>query len=323
MFTNKKALVIGGTGLIGIKVVDELVKMRATVFSVSIDSLRPNPNAHYVQGNLANYRNCLDIIDGYDFVFHCAGVKGSAKMTKEMPASMFVTPLQMNTNILEACRVNKVGQVVFVSSIGAYPDVGILRENVTHGEPMDAAPGWVKLMAELQIKYYVEQYDLKNFSVVRPCAVYGEGDNFDPATAMFIPALMAKIARDDNPVEVWGDGSEIREVAYSGDIATGIIQAVVISTKGQFVNLGTGKGYSIKEIVDTMHGIVEFKHEYMPSKATGQKLRIMDISLAKKLLGYSPKVTLAEGLKRTWDWFIAHKDEYKRRYNQFEKDNEK
>ena len=84
---------------------------------------------------------------------------------------------------------------------------------------MDMFPGWAKRMAELQIKAYAKQYGLNTYSIVRPCNVYGPGDNFDPKNAMVIPTLMQRIFNKENPVVVWGDGSAIRDFAYSSDVA--------------------------------------------------------------------------------------------------------
>ena len=84
---------------------------------------------------------------------------------------------------------------------------------------MDMFPGWAKRMAELQIKAYAKQYGLNNYSIVRPCNVYGPGDNFDPKNAMVIPTLMQRIFNKEDPVIVWGDGSAIRDFAYSSDVA--------------------------------------------------------------------------------------------------------
>ena len=87
------------------------------------------------------------------------------------------------------------------------------------GAPMDMYPGWAKRMAELQIKAYNEEYGI-NWSVVRPCNVYGPGDNFDPRNAMVIPSLMMRIKNGENPLKVWGD-STIRDFAYANDITKG------------------------------------------------------------------------------------------------------
>lgn len=317
-FVGKRCLVTGGTGMIGRQVVDLLCGADAKVFSVSLDSLQPNSKAGYLLGDLTDFSYCRKMTKDMNYVFHLAGIKGSAKVTIEKPASFFVPLLMMNTNILEACRVTKVEKVVYTSSIGAYPSAEIFRENEGYiGDPMDMFPGWAKRMGEIQIQTYRIQYGLDNFACVRPCNVYGPGDNFDPNNAMVIPSLMAKIARGDNPVVIWGDGSAIRDFAYSKDIAEGIILALHYGTNSNFVNLGSGVGYSIKELVENLLCLVDFNYEFDPTKPSGYPKRVMDISLARELIHYNPTTILLDGLKKTWDWFVENRNEYLKRKSYF------
>lgn len=238
-FAGKNALVTGGTGLIGRQVVDILAGAGAKVRIVSLDKVNVNPKAEHVYGDLTDFGFCKELTRGMDFVFHVAGVKGSIEVTKTKPASFFVPLLMFNTNVLEACRLNGVKKILYTSSVGAYPDAEVFRETENADlPPMDMFPGWAKRMGELQIKAYKIQYGLLNFAIVRPCNVYGPGDNFDPKNAMVVPSLMHRIFMKEDPVVVWGDGSAIREFAYSKDVAEGIVQALHYGTRGEFVNLG-------------------------------------------------------------------------------------
>lgn len=321
-FSGKKVLATGGTGLIGRQIVNILVDAGAKVSIVSLDKLKPNIKANYIYGDLTNFNFCKKVTRNTDYVFHLAGIKGSIDVTKTKPASFFVPLLMMNTNLLEACRINKVKKVVYTSSIGAYSPAVIFKEssdpNLEFKEPpMDMFPGWAKRMAELQIRAYQMQYGLENFAIVRPCNVYGPGDNFDPENAMVIPSIISKIARGDDPVIIWGDGSAIRDFLYSRDAAEGIILALYWGTKGTFVNLGSGKGYSIKKLVQTLSKIVDFKYEFDQNKPSGFPKRVMNISLAKKMIKWEPETPLDEGLKETWKWFIKNKKEYLKKKNYF------
>jgi GDP-L-fucose synthase len=318
-FANKNVLITGGTGLIGRQVVKMLCDYEAYVKIVSLDAVNVDSRAVHVNGDLSDFNLCKKLTKDMDFVFHIAGIKGSIDVTISKPASFFVPLLMMNTNMLEACRVNNVAKVVYTSSIGAYPSAEIFKESDTNeGPPMDLYPGWAKRMAEMQIKAYKIQYQLDNFSVVRPCNVYGPGDNFDPSNAMVIPSLMYRVFKEENPVTVWGDGAAIRDFAYSRDVAEGVILALYHGTKGQpFLNLGSGKGYSIKELVETMHSFLDFNYYFDTSKPSGFPRRVMDISLARELIDYNPTTLLIEGLKETWEWFISNTDEYLLKKNYF------
>ena len=173
-------------------------------------------------------------------------------------------------------------------------------------------------MAEMQIIAYKKQYNIKNFFAVRPCNVYGPGDNFDPENAMVIPTLMNRIKKKENPVVIWGDGSAIRDFAYAGDVADGIILALMKGTgEYDFLNLGSGKGYSIKELVETLCKVVKFNYKFDKSKNSGFPKRIMNIENAKKILGFEPKVNLEEGLNETWNWYNQNSQQTNKRHNYF------
>ena len=316
-FSGKNCVVTGGTGLIGREVSQYLIKAGAKVKVISLDRVEIGKGIKHVYGDLTDFGFCKDELQDMDYVFHLAGIKGSVEVTKSKPASFFVPLLMFNTNVIEAARINKIKKLVYTSSIGAYSDAEEFIETKNReGEPMDKYPGWAKRMAELQIKAYKEQYDL-NWSVVRPCNVYGPGDNFDPNNAMVIPTLMMRIARGESPIKVWGDGTAIRDFAFSRDIGFGIIQALYYGTRGDFVNLGSGKGYSIRELVETLKEVIDFKYEFDITKPSGFPKRIMNINRAREWINYDPKTNLKDGLKETWEWFIKNKNEYQLKKNYF------
>lgn len=320
-FKGKKVLVTGGTGLIGRQVVDILAGAGADITIVSLDKLTVDKRVKHVFGDLTDFSFAKEITKGIDYVFHMAGIKGSIDVTKEKPASFFVPLLMFNTNVLEASRINKVEKLVYTSSIGAYSAAEVFKEDENlEGPPMDMFPGWAKRMAELQIQAYKIQYGLTNFSIVRPCNVYGPGDNFDPENAMVIPSLMYRIYHKEDPLVVWGDGTAVRDFAYSRDVAEGIILALHYGTDGGFVNLGSGQGYSIKELVETLGSFLDFKYEFDTTKPAGFPRRIMDISLAREMIHYNPTTSLKDGLQQTWEWFINNQDEYLKKKNYFKEE---
>ncbi len=318
-FDQKNVLVTGGTGLIGRQVVRLLVDAGAKVSVASLDRIDLEGSFETIYGDLTDFAFCKDVTQDRDYVFHMAGIKGSIDVTINKPASHFVPALMFNTNVLESCRLNQVKKVVFTSSIGAYASAEVFREGENaDGPPMDFYAGWAKRMAEFQIQAYKKQYGLTNYSVVRPCNVYGPGDNFDPENAMVIPSIMHRIEKGENPVMVWGDGSAIRDFAYSTDVAEGIILALYHGTGDQpFLNLASGQGISIRELIETLGSFLDFNYKFDTSKPSGFPVRVMDISLARENIDYHPSISLKEGLERTWQWFIHAKDEYKHKKNYF------
>ena len=320
-FNGKSALVTGGTGLIGRQVVDVLCEAGAKVRIVSLDRVKVHDKAEHVIGDLTDFGLCKQVTQDMDFVFHIAGIKGGAGVSATKLASHFVPTMMFNTNVLEAARLNKVQKLVYTSSIGAYANAEVFTESSEQpgnfsSSPMDFA-GWAKRMGELQIHAYKVQYGMENFAVVRPSNVYGPGDNFDPQNAMVIPTLLYRIFRKENPVVIWGDGSAIRDFAYSRDVAEGCILALHHGTRGGFVNLGSGHGVAIRDVVETLRGFLDFRYEFDATKPSGYPKRVMDISLARRLIGYNPTTSLRAGLQATWNWYLNHQDEYQKKQNYF------
>ena len=316
---NKNCLITGGTGMIGREIAKILLDAEANIRIISLDKIKIHDKIDHVYGDLTNFEFCKDQTKDIDCVFHVAGIKGSVKVTLEKPASFFVPLLMFNTNVLEASRINKVKKLVYTSSIGAYSSNEVFIENYDEdqGQPMDMYPGWAKRIAEMQIKSYKIQYNLEDYSIVRPCNVYGPGDNFDPKNAMVIPSLMSRIRSGEDPMCIWGDGSAIRDFAFARDVAEGTIQALYFGTKGRYLNLGSGKAVTIKELVETLRSFLDFNYEFDTSKSSGWPKRVMDISLAQKTIGYNPSTSLKEGLMETWNWFLNNEDEYKYKKNYF------
>ena len=317
-FASKNVLITGGTGLIGRQVVDILVSAGANIKIVSLDKIKVNDAAEHILGDLVDFSFCKKVCNDMDFVFHMAGIGASVKASEKRIASHFVPMLMMNTNVLEACRLNKIRKIVYTSSVGAYAHAEVFKESEYRLDsvPMDFA-GWAKRMAEAQIHAYKVEHGLENFSVVRPSNVYGPGDNFNPESSLVIPSLIYRIYHKEDPVVVWGDGSAVRDFVYSKDIAEGTILALHYGTQSDFVNLGSGVPCTIRKLVEILRSFLDFNYIFDSSKPTGAAKRVMDISLAKKMIHYDPSTSLKDGLKKTWKWFIKHPDEYARKKNYF------
>ena len=317
---GSSCLVTGGSGMIGREVVRLLSLAEAKVTSVSLDKIKTQKNVKFVYGDLTDFNFCKKICKKKDYLFHVAGIKGSVVVTKKKPASFFVPLLMMNTNILEAARLNNIKKIVYTSSIGAYAPSKIFVEDKDNFSkpPMDLYPGWAKRMAELQVNSYLIQYKMKNISIVRPSNIYGPGDNFDEKNAMVVPSLIAKIKNSKNKkIKVWGDGNAERDFLFSTDCAIGIIKACIIGTKSRVINLGYGRGFKIKKLIESLQKITDFKVEFDLSKPSGFPKRVMNMRKAKKLINFYPKYTLDEGLKITWDWFSKNNKDILKRKNYF------
>jgi GDP-L-fucose synthase len=229
-------------------------------------------------------------------------------MTSEKPASFLVPTVLVNTNVLEACRINEVGGVLFTSSIGVYAPAPLMREDdLWNSVPsnFDIHAGYAKRLGELQIDAYKRQFSLEGMQVVRPANVYGPFDNFDVETAMVIPSLVSKVLKAGNTLEVWGDGTPVRDFIHARDVAIGMMR-VVESGIDKPVNLGSGRGVSIRELVEIFQQIlpglaVEWKDLPGDSPVHGDNVRVLDVERANSI-GFSASISLLDGIKETLEW---------------------
>lgn len=320
-YKNKKVLVTGGTGLIGRPLVEMLIENGAKVRIASLDDpSRAHPKAEFMQVNLMRFENCLNACERMEFVFHLAGIKGSPAMALKKPASFFVPTISFNTNMMEAARQCNIQRYLFTSSIGVYAPAEVFYEDdvwKTFPSENDKFAGWAKRMGELQAEAYKIEYGWDKIATVRPANVYGPYDNFDPNNAMVIPSLIKRALDGENPLVVWGDGSPIRDFIHAEDVARGMLLALEKGT-GRPINLGSGVGVSIKEIVEIIVNNMKIKPKIVwdTSKPSGDRKRLMDISRAKAV-GFQPTISIEKGIREVMDWYQKNKDKVNKRYNVF------
>lgn len=281
---NKKSILItGSSGMIGTGLVNLLSQDKSN--NITTADLK-------LGSDLRNFNECIELCKDVDEVYHLAGIKGSPKKTSERPADFFVPMLQFNTNMLEAARLNKVKKFLYVSSIA-----------VEHLET-DLYPALAKLMGERQIEAYRIQYkekDATQFCVVRPANVYGKFDNFKNKDAMVITSLIYKAFFNDenDEIEVWGDGSQIRDFINAKDVSLGMIKCMEKMPEVP-INLCSGVGVTIKQIVDIISEKLHRNVRYDISKPIGAKSRVMNFN--GDLIDWKPTVNIKEGIEEIIDY---------------------
>lgn len=326
MFKDSKILITGATGMIGRSLVKILKEYSpAKIVSVSMDDIKID-GVECIKGDLTFLDTCIKVCEGMDYVFHLAGIKGSPEMTKKKPASFMVPMLMFNTNMMEAARLAKVKWYLYTSSVGVYAPADLFVEDdvwKTVPSEYDWFAGWAKRMGELQADAYGIQYGEKNYSIIRPANVYGEYDNFNPATSMVIPALIARICSGENPLSVWGNGSAVRDFVHADDVAKAMVFAVE-NKISEPINIGSGNGVLIKDIVETVIKVYEeitgqkVTIEWDTSKPSGDSIRKMDMTRLHSY-GFNTSKSLENGIKEVMTWYLANKDITTKRYDVFTK----
>lgn len=320
-YKNKEILVTGGTGLIGVPLVKKLVRLGAKVSVVSLDKKpKIKEKFKFFKSDLREFKNCMNLCKGKDIVFHLAGVKGSPLMTSKKPASFLVPTITFTFNMMEAARRCNVKRFLLTSSIGVYSPSKVFKEDTvwkTFPSVNDRFAGWAKRLCELQAEAYKIQYNWDCISIIRPANVYGPYDNFDTNNAMVIPSLIKKILNTKNKLDVWGDGSPIRDFIFSEDVANGMILALYKKINYP-INIGSGKGTTIKSLVETIIKVSDkklLKINWQKNKPSGDSKRLMDIKKATKI-GFKPTTNLNDGIKKTIQWYLKNQSK-DNRYNSF------
>jgi len=319
MYENKKVLVAGGTGTIGIPLVERLIEAEAKVTVVSMDSpefasMLFGDKVSFQQRDLTDLANCLSATEGQDYVFNLVGIKGSAGIGETKVASYFVPMLWYQTNLMEAAFRNSISRYLFVSSICGYAQSSIPKEEDSMWDGMpkqnDRFPGLAKRIGEVQGETYLQQYGWDAVRIVRPSNVYGPFDDFNPVTAQVIPALIRRMVDGENPVTVWGDGQAVRDFIFSEELADWLLVALEKAPPCLPINLGSGKGTTIKELAETIAQCIPEppRIEWDKTKPSGDSVRILSVERAKELLGFELKTELKEGIKKTIDWYLRHRD---------------
>ena len=303
---EKKILITGAHGFVGQHLVENLLEKRG----VAKENLFL-PTAEEL--DLRKWEDCQKAVKGQDIVIHLAAKVGGIGYNLERPGELFYDNLMMGTNLMEAARQEGIKKFVGVITVCAYPKftpVPFKEDDLWLGYPEETnAPyGLAKKMMLVQAQAYRKQYGFNAISLL-PVNMYGPGDAFDPKKSHVISALIKKVhdaKRDQKSfIEIWGTGKASREFLYVEDGVEGILLATEKYDKADPVNIGVEKEITIKDLVDTIVKLTDFKGEikWDSSKPDGQPRRMLDTSRAKEELGFEAKTDFIEGLKNTIEWY--------------------
>jgi GDP-L-fucose synthase len=225
----------------------------------------------------------------------------------------------MGANLMEAARLQNVGKVVNIGTACSYPGYleGDLKEDDLWGGPCHASVvnyGLTKKMLAVQGLAYKRQYGLDSIHLILT-NLYGPGDSYNPDRSHVVAALVRKWVEADlaaaPSIEVWGTGKPIREFIYVEDCADAIVLAAEKYNDVNLpLNIGTGIGTSIKELVETISEVTGYKGKIVwnTDKPDGAIKKVLDVTRMKRELdGWSPPTSLRAGLAKTISWYRANK----------------
>jgi GDP-D-mannose 3',5'-epimerase len=307
-------VVTGAGGFIGAHLVAELVERGHHVRGVDIREPEYGPSAadEFVVADLRDRDACLAAVRDADVVFALAANMGGIGWTHAAPAEILRDNLLISTNTVDACRSAGVSIVVYTSSACVYPmsaqdrpDSEPLREaDVFPAEP-DMQYGWEKLTTEILCQTYRQEYAM-DIKVARLHAIYGPLGHYDGLRAKSLSMLCGKVASAGGPaaeIEVWGDGTQTRSYCYVADCVEGLIR-LSESDVAEPVNIGSEERVSITALVERIGAVAGKKvsPRYQLGMPVGPRGRVSDNTLCRKLLDWSPSITLDAGLRITYPW---------------------
>lgn len=310
-FKNKKILVAGGAGFVGTNLVQKLLDLKSRVRVADIKELQiQNKLIEYFQCDLTKKEDCARVVKGIDYVFMLAANTSGAQIIDRTPL-VHVTPnLVMNSLMLEASYAAGIKKFLFHSSNIVYPvlDRPAKEDDMKYGDlfPKYYFAGWMKQFSEVLCGMYGRIKNPMTTIVVRPANIYGPYDKFEWETAHVIPALIRKVVERHKPIEVWGDGNDIKDFIYVEDLVEGLLLSMEKIENFEPVNLASGRSCTIKQILETIidaDGYQDAQIIFDTLKPTMIPQRFLDVSKAKELLGFKAETSLQDGIKKTVDWY--------------------
>ena len=275
-----------------------------------------------------------------EVVIDAAARVGGILANSEYPYHFLMQNLQMQNNLIDAAHQHDVKKFVFLGSSCIYPkhapqplkEEYLLTDSL---EPTNEAYAIAKIAGVKACEAIRKQYD-KDFVSLMPTNLYGPNDNFDLETSHVLPALIRKFheakqskvnsplrgqgdgqqstvnLRRDEPVELWGSGSPMREFLHVDDVAKAVTFAMENKLEENLYNIGTGKDLTIKELAETIQKIVGHTGEihWDTTKPDGTPRKLLDVSKMRNQ-GWEAEIDLEEGIKKTYEWFLENGNKFK------------
>ena len=318
MIKNKKILVVGAGGFIGGHLTNRLLRDGNSIIATDIKPkeywFQDFENAkNFYSTDMKDINNCRNVTEGIDYVFNMACNMGGMGFIENNKAECMQSVL-INTNLLISCKENGIKKYFFSSSACAYNTSkqqkvfinGLKEEDAYPAYPEDGY-GWEKLFSERMCRHFMEDYGIQ-VRIARYHNIYGPYGTYDGGREKSPAALCRKVFKakknNEKKIEVWGDGKQTRSFLYIDDCIDGTLR-LFNSNYSDPVNIGSDEQVSINqmiEIIEDVSGTKKLERVYQLDKPKGVRGRSSNNDLVKKVLNWSFKIKLKEGLKKTYDW---------------------
>jgi nucleoside-diphosphate-sugar epimerase len=308
----KTFLVTGGAGFIGSHIVHRLQKEGARVRVVDNlstgkkERLRGiDSSIELIEDDLTDSRVCDRAVQGVEYVLHQAAVP-SVQRSIQDPLETNRANVMGTLNLLESCRQHGVRRLVYAASSSAYGDTQVLPKKEDMAPNPLSPYALQKFVGERYCKLYNDLYGLETVSL-RYFNVFGPSQDPWSEYSAVIPKFATRL-QSRQPLVVFGDGEQSRDFTYVDNVVEANILAIKAQrTAGAVINVGCGEGLTLNRLIRFLEEILQVQAvvDYEPPRRGDVRHSLADISLARDILGYQPKVTVVEGLRRTVDFFAS------------------
>lgn len=302
-----KIVVFGGGGFIGSHIVDKLLCAGHQVRIFERPRVVPYRNfAHHealewTTGDLMSLHDISSALDGMDAVFHLVSTT-LPKSSNDDPIYDIQSNLVATLQMLNIMVEKNIKKIVFISSGGTvYGRPKYLPIDESHPTEPISSYGITKLSIEKYLALYKFLHDLKPI-ILRVSNPYGERQRLDTAQGA-VAAFLHK-ALTGQPIEIWGDGTVVRDYIHVDDVADAFLKAADYNGQETTFNISAGTGVSLNELIGHIERTIEkdLVRSYKPGRAFDVPTSILSNTLARQEFGWSPKIALSEGLKKTAEW---------------------
>lgn len=311
---KKRVLICGATGFIGRNIAESLSKRDdMEVFGTYFNS---KPLNHHkikmLNADLTNKENVNNVVEGMDIIIQAAATTSGAKEIVTKPYYHVTDNAVMNSLIFRAAYEYKISHIIFFSCTVMYQpgDIPVKEDDFDANKnifPTYFGVGWTKVYIEKMCEFYSRIGSAK-YTVIRHSNIYGPHDKFDLERSHVFGATVTKVmtAKNGGNIVVWGSGEEERDLLYISDLADSVDAAIdKQESKFELYNVGCGNAISVRDLVKKIifFSGKDMKIDHDLSKPTIKTKLCLNTDKIKGTLGWSPKVTLDEGIKKTLSWY--------------------
>lgn len=317
-----RVLLLGASGLVGSQVLERLAGLPGVEVCALSRSRKLHlaaPNITWLRADLRDMGSCVELFEGVDFVLMMAGVVATAPVLSRDPIGPVLDNLRISQNVFEAAWRARVRSVVWLSSTTGYPEraTALREEEMFEAEP---PPAWTLLggatrwLETLALGLAARSEGRTAFVALRPSLVYGERDDFSLEGGHFVPALIRRVVERHDPIEIWGDGKDRRDLVHAADVAEAALHCLRLEG-GQAFNVASGESLSINEFVALLlevEGCSGARVVHLEGRPRTTVERRFSNEKIRTLLDFEPRIALDAGLRRTCRWFREHRDQARR-----------